>query len=236
MVFQATQNNPTQLEELSVERDIEADGYVVGFEDAGGSFVEVGRLENVTDNVSQPLEIKHANSGERITLDSSGLKTQKIDDDRLYAGAFAGADADARLANAVSAAADGDVIYLESETYTADLTANTALSLIGTGVEFSDTRITGTTTWTFNDSTRLSGVACPSNDVTLEFNGKSSVLKDSQGFAVTTVTVDANQFRGYGLNNFNVTFEAGTDRCIIDASVLTSVTDNGGVNTVGNIA
>jgi hypothetical protein len=75
MVFQATQNAPTELEELSVERDVEADGYVVGFEDAGGSFVEVGRLENVADNVSQPLEINHQNSGERVTLDSSAFET-----------------------------------------------------------------------------------------------------------------------------------------------------------------
>jgi hypothetical protein len=75
MVFQATQNNPTELEELSVERDVEADGYVVGFEDAGGSFVPVGRLENVADNITDPVEIRHENSGERVTLDDSAFKT-----------------------------------------------------------------------------------------------------------------------------------------------------------------
>jgi hypothetical protein len=78
MVFQSTQNAPTELEELSVERDIEADGYLVGFEDAGGSFVEVGRLENVADNASAPLEIKHQNSGERVALDSSGFETRSV--------------------------------------------------------------------------------------------------------------------------------------------------------------
>jgi hypothetical protein len=35
----------------------------------------VGRLENLADDVTQPLEIKHQNSGERITLDSSGFET-----------------------------------------------------------------------------------------------------------------------------------------------------------------
>jgi hypothetical protein len=75
MVFQATQNAPTELEELSVERDVEADGYIVGFEDTGGSFVEVGRLENLADDITRPLEIKHQNSGERITLDGSGFET-----------------------------------------------------------------------------------------------------------------------------------------------------------------
>jgi hypothetical protein len=35
----------------------------------------VGRFNNTADDVTQPLEIKHANSGERITLDSSGFET-----------------------------------------------------------------------------------------------------------------------------------------------------------------
>jgi hypothetical protein len=78
MVFQTTQNTPTELEELFVERDVEADRYEVGFEDAGGSFVEVGRLENVADNVTDPVEIEHQNSGERIRVDSSGFETRSV--------------------------------------------------------------------------------------------------------------------------------------------------------------
>jgi hypothetical protein len=51
------------------------DGFLIGFEDSSGNFVEVGRFNNTASDVTQPLEIKHANSGERITLDSSGFKT-----------------------------------------------------------------------------------------------------------------------------------------------------------------
>jgi hypothetical protein len=51
------------------------DGYLIGFEDSNGNFVEVGRFNNTADDVTQPLEIKHQNSGERITLDSSGFGT-----------------------------------------------------------------------------------------------------------------------------------------------------------------
>jgi hypothetical protein len=54
------------------------DGFLIGFEDSSGNFVEVGRFNNTADDVTQPLEIKHANSGERIALDSSGFETRSI--------------------------------------------------------------------------------------------------------------------------------------------------------------
>jgi hypothetical protein len=54
------------------------DGFLIGFEDSSGNFVEVGRFNNLADDVTQPLEIKHADSGERITLDSSGFETRSV--------------------------------------------------------------------------------------------------------------------------------------------------------------
>jgi hypothetical protein len=78
MVFRQGLDVNSGLDELSVTRDIEAGGYVVGFEDTGGSFVPVGRLGNLADDVTQPVEIKHQNSGERITLDSSGFETRSV--------------------------------------------------------------------------------------------------------------------------------------------------------------
>jgi hypothetical protein len=54
------------------------DGFLIGFEDSSGNFVEVGRFNNTADDVTQPLEIKHQNSGERITLDSSGFETRSV--------------------------------------------------------------------------------------------------------------------------------------------------------------
>jgi hypothetical protein len=64
--------------DVSVGGDHDARQYVIGFEDSSGNFVGVGRLNNTADDVTQPLEIKHANSGERITLDSSGLETRSV--------------------------------------------------------------------------------------------------------------------------------------------------------------
>jgi hypothetical protein len=235
MVFQATQNAPTELEELSVERDVEADGYVVGFEDAGGSFVEVGRLENVADNVSQPLEIKHANSGERITLDDSGLKMQKIDDDRLYAGAFPGSDPDSRLSNAISEASLADMIYLENDEYSDDLTLSEEIKLVGTGTRFKGTEVTGTTTWTFDGPVNLSSISAPSTNVVFNINGDGSTFMKSATFNGTSINVSGSGVRLSYLDAFSVTLDSNSSNCVVDSSVRTVVTDNGSSNVIGDV-
>ena len=48
------------------------DGYLIGFEDVNGNFVRIGQLNNVADDVTQPIEIVHTDSGERMTLSGSG--------------------------------------------------------------------------------------------------------------------------------------------------------------------
>ena len=48
------------------------EGYLIGFEDVNGNFVQIGQFNNVTDDVTQPIEIVHTNSGETIALSASG--------------------------------------------------------------------------------------------------------------------------------------------------------------------
>ncbi|AFH21790.1 hypothetical protein OSG_eHP9_00085 [environmental Halophage eHP-9] len=48
------------------------DGYLIGYEDAQGNFVQIGQFNNVADDVTQPIEIVHTNSGETIALSASG--------------------------------------------------------------------------------------------------------------------------------------------------------------------
>jgi hypothetical protein len=241
MVFQATQNIPTELEELSVERDVEADGYVVGFEDAGGSFIEVGRLENVADNASDPLEIKHQNSGERVTVDNSGLKTQKIDDDRLYAGAFPGSNADLRLSNALTAASEGAVIFLENDVYSNNLTVNKSLTLKGTAVQSNPTPslAVGTTVaaaWTiaqrnvaFHDINFAGGSSLTVNSFLCE------LLNIRGRNANSPIDINDNAIIITGGVNVDITFASGTADGLVDSCNGTSVIDNG-TNTVGDIA
>jgi len=47
------------------------DGYLIGYEDAQGNFVQIGQFNNVADDVTQPIEIVHTNSGDAIRLGKS---------------------------------------------------------------------------------------------------------------------------------------------------------------------
>jgi len=47
------------------------EGYLIGFEDAQGNFVQIGQFNNVADDVTQPIEIVHTNSGDAIRLGKS---------------------------------------------------------------------------------------------------------------------------------------------------------------------
>jgi len=47
------------------------DGYLIGYEDVNGNFVQIGQFNNVSDDVTQPIEIVHTNSGDAIRLGKS---------------------------------------------------------------------------------------------------------------------------------------------------------------------
>jgi hypothetical protein len=161
---------------------------------------------------------------------------QKIDDDRLYAGAFSGSDPDVRLSNAISKASSGDTIHLENGLYDSDLTVTKPLSFIGSAPEFSGTEITGITTWDFNSPVNVRNLAITSNDVTLNFLGDSSRLCDINSFLNANINVSGQRFRGYGIRQSIITFQSASKLCIIDSSTQVSVIDNGSSNLIGDIA
>lgn len=55
------------------------DGYLIGYEDTNGNFVQIGQFNNVADDVTQPIEIVHTNSGETIALSASGTTVVAAD-------------------------------------------------------------------------------------------------------------------------------------------------------------
>jgi hypothetical protein len=168
-------------------------------------------------------------------VSAGSVDTRRLVGDRLYAGDFAGSDADARLSNALSAATSGDVIYLESATYTQDITTTTNLTLIGTGVQFSGTQIDGTTTWTFDSPVNLSQVFIPSKNVSLQVNDDGSILRELNGFDSQAITVDSGFCRITSVSSLNVTLTSNSKRCVVDASSKVAVTDNGTLNVTGDI-
>jgi len=50
------------------------EGYLIGFEDAQGNFVQIGQFNNAADDVTQPLVLRHTNSGETLELDGSSFR------------------------------------------------------------------------------------------------------------------------------------------------------------------
>jgi len=62
------------------------DGYLVGFEDGSGNFVEVGRFNNQAEDIDQPIEIRHTDSGNQITLGADGIDTPQVPDAEKLAG------------------------------------------------------------------------------------------------------------------------------------------------------
>jgi hypothetical protein len=211
------------------------DGFLIGFEDSSGNFVEVGRFNNTASDVTQPLEIKHQNSGERITLDNSGLKTKKIDDDRLYSGAFPGSSPSDRLVNAVNAASDGNTIFLEADDYTSNLTTSKNLKFVGTHNQKTGTRLKAS--FTFNGRVTLRDIRTAAGfDMTL--NGKGSSVRNCVFFSTGNPTIEINGLScsivGCG-RSVDILFTSATSGGIVDACFGgPTVTDNG-ANTVGDI-
>jgi len=50
------------------------EGYLIGYEDAQGNFIQIGQFNNAADDVTQPLVLRHTNSGETLELDGSSFR------------------------------------------------------------------------------------------------------------------------------------------------------------------
>jgi len=50
------------------------EGYLIGYEDVNGNFVQIGQFNNAADDVTQPLVLRHTNSGETLELDGSSFR------------------------------------------------------------------------------------------------------------------------------------------------------------------
>lgn len=162
-------------------------------------------------------------------------REEVLGSERHYAGAYDGADADARLDAAVSAASPGDSIYLENATYTGSYTFAKTLTIIGTGQDFEGSTIDGGT-WTFDSAIGFETVGRITNNPTFQINSKRCYMTNCYMFeSDPQITVSANEFRFVNNRGGDITFESETVSGIVDACTKTVVTDKG-TNTVGDIA
>jgi propanediol utilization protein len=188
----------------------------------------VGRLKNLADDVTEPVEIKHANSGERIKLDSSGFGTKRINDRDVYAAGFSGSSPDARLNNALTAINAGRVLHLEPETYTQDFAVNERITLAGTIRTAGRTKIDAQIT--LLQRTSIERLFMPNGLIQVNdgFCHLSKIRGANISVADNKATVTSSDF-------VDVTFDSGTSQGIVDTCTNSSVTDNGN-NTVGDIS
>lgn len=135
-----------------------------------------------------------------------------------YAGDYDGADPDARLGNALSAASPGNLIYLENAEYNTDRTFSNSYVLIGTFTRWADGSILMDTQWTFDSACRVVGIG-------------GGGPADSQ-FQINADRMGIFQVGGAVLQ---ITFASGTQRGLVDGAYgEVTVTDNG-TNSVGDL-
>ena len=201
-------------------------------------------LTSISGSTIAPSEITDLWNGTVVTSDvnntnttTTALEAESLVNDRIYAGAYAGSDPDARLDNALSDSSGGETIYLEAGQYTSDRTISIPVTIVGTSQFVDGTDVTDDSTWTLDDrGIRLTNllwrgekIICDSQDCTID----SSIVNSD-------VEVEADGFRFYGNRNTtssteSITFSTDTEAGIVDSTSNFSVTDNGN-NTVGDIA
>ena len=199
--------------------EINRNGATIRIDDDGGVQVEPAE--------GQEVEYTGPDRGTDAIRDS--VNTEQIGNERHYAGGYDGSDVETRLDNALAAASDGDVIYLESASYDSTRTVTTRVKFEGTNEATSGADIAGD--WTLPE---FSGV-------TVRISG--SLTLKNQGFVfgnthAADITVTGSNCRLIGLQGngaTTITFESDTSNGIIDSSSRVSITDNGS-NTVGDIA
>jgi hypothetical protein len=193
----------------------------------GGSETQLGGSAGIFEDTNSD-GVYEQTTGDGIETPSVSTEGAVVGDTYYWASRYDGADADARLDAALSAATDGDTIYLEEAVYSADRTISNRLKIVGTGGAFSGSKIEAT--WTLGARVLLESVTI--DNATVNVNSQNCAIMNSLG---GSVTVSDGRFRYVANDGGDVTFESGTSSSIVDACVGTTVTDNGS-NTVGDIS
>jgi len=151
-----------------------------------------------------------------------------VDDAVYYAGS------DAELDDIQSVSSGDATVILGPVDFSDARTFDNRFKLIGTGVFASGTRLRAS--WTFNDSAIVKGLGFVDSGLTVAFNAVSSKMLGCESAGSTAIDINADDFVYSANSGGSVTFASGTSGGIVDSCSGTSVTDNSGSNTVGDIA
>jgi hypothetical protein len=168
------------------------------------------------------------------TFSANSVETEQLATDYLYAGSYNGSDADARLDNALAAASDGDEIYLEKATYSADRSISQSIDFQGPSSYALGSAIGSGTTWTLDNKVSLYKIRVQGSVVVSGSRCRVGQLYGQGSIDISGNTAILTELNGEG-GPMTVTFQSGTSGGIVDSSSFISVTDSGS-NTVGDIA
>ena len=105
------------------------------------------------------------------SVETESLSTESLVSDYHYAGAYSGSNADERLDSALSAATDGDLIYLENKEYSDNRSISQQVRISGPiGGVFGDGARLNEATWT------LAGQGMTITDIAIR--GESEIILD----------------------------------------------------------
>jgi len=204
---------------------------------AGGSLM-AGTASAGTNQVgtigsaSQPVDIESEDINNADTVTTQTLLPEVVGGSFRFAGAYPGADQDARLDNALSAAVDGDTIFLENVEYQNTRTISHTGVLVGSfGVSAEDGSRIGPT-WTVDDRAHIFRISIP-NFHELKITASNTFVSyvDSRGI----VTVNDDRALITNILGGDIVFASGTSDGLVSARVSgVGITDNGN-NTIGTI-
>ncbi|MDB2226190.1 hypothetical protein PM023_16205 [Halorubrum ezzemoulense] len=195
--------------------DLDVQGTLQRDLDAGGQ-----AISNV-GSVSTAQE--HRTSDSPILIGSDGRRED-----------FEGADPDARMDAALSAATDGDLIIAENGAYSTDRIISDRIRLLGSGgFEGYGSSVAGV--WTFDVAVTVDNMHLQA-DSSAEFvlNGSAGRLINVAGpSSQMPISVSGDNNTIVGCRGLDVTFESGADGNVIGLCATTNATDVSGSNYIG---
>jgi hypothetical protein len=167
---------------------------------------------------------------------AQALSTEQIGDDRHYAEAYSGADADARLDSAISAASTDDIIFLEEASYSSRTVSDSFIfkGVGGPMITGNDSRLTGD--WTVNAAATIMGVHVRSSVITFNTN-RSAITEFLMSGSGAEVVIDATACGvtdGLYISGNGVTFKSGSSNGMADSLWGGWTVTDSGSNTVGD--
>jgi len=190
---------------------------------------------NLVDGTTTVYDASSDTVGDGTTsADHASVSTESVANDYYFAAAFDGSNATDRLSNTLSAASDGDTIFLEGGVYGSNLTISTAVTLQSPGREVGGAELHAT--WTLNGS-------CIADQLSIDQNNGGNITVGASNCSIQNcrgqgsgehITVDGSFAEIDGGTNLDVTFNNGATSGVADSLVASNVTDNDGGNVIGD--